>query len=185
MDDKELVTAFLNGNTEAFSEIFEKYYAEALRMAYLITGSRCDSEYVVQDAFIKCYEKMRSLKNPEKFKYWFFRILTRTAWRYCAKQKREQPVDQVFDSEIISHDKSSFQILAEQETASEIRKAIEKLDPKQKTAVVLYYYNEFSVKEISEIMHCTQGTVKSRLFNARKNLGKILSPMTERSFKNA
>ena len=185
MDDKELVTAFLNGNTEAFSEIFEKYYGEALRMAYLITGSRCDSEYVVQDAFIKCYEKMRSLKNPEKFKYWFFRILTRTAWRYCGKQKREQPVDQLFDSEIISHDKSSFQILAEQETASEIKKAIEKLDPKQKTAVVLYYYNEFSVKEISEIMHCTQGTVKSRLFNARKNLGKILSPMTERSFKNA
>lgn len=81
-------------------------------------------------------------------------------------------------------DKSAFQILEEQETANEIRAAIEKLNPKQKTAVVLYYYRDFSVAEIAEIMHCTQGTVKSRLFNARKNLGKELHSLNERSFDN-
>lgn len=181
MEDKELVAAVLNGNQEAFGDLFEKYYAEALRAAYLITGNKCDSEYVVQDSFIRCYEKLSSLKNPERFRYWFFRILTKTAWRYCGKQKREQPVSEVFDSQIPSREKSSFEILAEQETSSEIKNAIEKLEPKQKTAVVLYYYNEFSVKEIAEIMHCTTGTVKSRLFCARKNLNKSLSAMNERS----
>ena len=188
MSDKDLIETFLQGDADAFSQIFEKYYGEALRMAYLITNNRCDSEYVVQDAFIRCYEKLPSLKNPEKFKYWFFRILTRTAWRYCGRQKREQPVPQVFDSEIAADDKSSLEILAEQETSSELKAAVAKLNPKQKTAVVLYYYNEFSVKEIAEIMHCTQGTVKSRLFSARKNLSKILTPTNEtneRSFKNA
>lgn len=188
ISDRDLIETFLQGDADAFSQIFEKYYSEALRMAYLITNNRCDSEYVVQDAFIRCYEKLPSLKNPEKFKYWFFRILTRTAWRYCGRQKREQPVSQVFDSEIAADDKSSLEILAEQETSSELKAAVAKLNPKQKTAVVLYYYNEFSVKEIAEIMHCTQGTVKSRLFSARKNLSKILTPTNEtneRSFKNA
>ena len=68
MNDRDLIETFLQGDADAFSQIFEKYYGEALRMAYLITNNRCDSEYVVQDAFIRCYEKLPSLKNPEKRK---------------------------------------------------------------------------------------------------------------------
>ncbi len=185
MADKELVDAIRQGDTEAFSLLFDRYYGEALRAAYLITGNRCDSEYVVQDAFITCYEKLSKLRDAERFRYWFFRILTRTAWKYCNKQKREQPVSEVFDSELPSHDPSSFEILAEQETASEIRQAVNALSPKQRTVVVLYYYHEFSVAEIAEIMGCTAGTVKSRLFSARKNLQKSLSQTKERSFNHA
>jgi RNA polymerase sigma factor (sigma-70 family) len=185
MEDKEIVNKILNGDPDSFEKLFDKYYSEALRAAYLITGNKCDSEYVVQDTFIKSYEKLSSLKRPENFKYWFFRILTRTAWSYCKKQKKEQPVSEIFDKQSASHDKSSFQILAEQETSEEISRAIQKLDNKQKTVVILYYYNEFSVKEIAEIMRCSAGTVKSRLFFARKNLSKALSTQDERSFKNA
>lgn len=185
MEDRELIEKFLSGGgDEAFGSLFEKYYPEALRTAYLISGSKCDSEYIVQDAFIICYEKLSKLKDPDKFRYWFFRILTREAWRQCKKIKREQPVEQVFDSAQVSDDKSAFEILAEQETASVVRTAIDKLDAKQKTAVVLYYYKEFSVGEIAEIMRCSQGTVKSRLYAARRNIGKELTLMNERSFDN-
>lgn len=185
MEDRELIEKFLNGGgDEPFGRLFEKYYPEALRTAYLISGSRCDSEYIVQDAFIICYEKLGSLKDPDKFRYWFFRILTREAWKQCKKAKREQPLEQVFDSKQVSGDKSAFEILAEQETASAIRTAINKLEVKQKTAVVLYYYKEFSIGEIAEIMCCSRGTVKSRLFAARRHLGKELKLMNERSFDN-
>ena len=184
MEDSKLIAEILDGSEEAFEILFDKYYSEGLRVAYLIVGNKCDSEYVVQDTFINCHTKLKSLKNPDRFRYWFFRILTRNAYKYCGKRKREQPLEQVYDNQMAADDKSAFQILAEQETANEIRAAIEKLNPKQKTAVVLYYYRDFSVAEIAEIMHCTQGTVKSRLFNARKNLGKELHSLNERSFDN-
>ena len=58
-----------------------------------------------------------------------------------------------------------------------LHEAIEKLDIKQKTVIVLYYFNELTVKEIANIMGCFEGTVKSRLYSARRklknNLGKI------------
>lgn len=187
LEDSKLIEIFLNSNPEqmnkAFGELFDKYYTEALKVAYLITGNMCDSENIVQDSFITCYGKLAKLKNPGKFKYWFFHILTRNAWRYCNKQKREQPVEEVFDDLAISNDKSAFEILAAKETSWEIKRAIEKLDTKQKTVIILYYYNEFSVSEIAEIMKCSQGTIKSRLYNSRKKLKQLISNY-ERSFEN-
>lgn len=179
MEDSKLVEDFINGNPEqkniAFDRLFDKYYTQALKAAYLITGNTGDSENIVQDSFITCYQKLAKLKDPAKFKYWFFRIVTHNAWRYCNKRKQEQPVEKVFDDLAVSDDKSAFEILAEKEAATEMKKAVNQLPVKQKTIIILYYYNGFSVKDIAKIMRCPQGTVKSGLYNSRKKLKELIS----------
>lgn len=87
------------------------------------------------------------------------------------KKKRELiPVKEVFGRSEISNDKLPLDNLEEKEFSKLIYKEIQKLKPKLQTTLILYYYNEFSVKEIAEIMSCLEGTVKSRLYTGRRRL---------------
>lgn len=176
MDEAGLVRLFQAGHEEAFGELYEKYKTPALRSAFLLTGNYCDSENVLQEAFLRCYQHLPKLREAERFRPWFFRILTRCAWEYCRRQRRERPTERIFDSYQASlpQGKSSLDILAEAEEREALLAAIDALPLKQKTVVVLYYYNEMSVQEIAEACGTLSGTVKSRLFAARKNLQRAL-----------
>ena len=176
MSDEMLVRAFQAGDTSAFEELFMRYQTQALRSAVLITGNYYDGENVLQEAFIKCYRFLPKLKKTDQFKTWFYRILTRTAWAYCKKQKKEQPVEEIYDvyQASLPLEKSSLEIVAENEYQSNLLAAINRLNPKQRTVVILYYYDEFKVKKIAKATQTLPGTVKSRLFTARHNLQKLL-----------
>jgi RNA polymerase sigma-70 factor (ECF subfamily) len=128
----------------------------------------------VQEAFVKMYTHIGELKDVTQFKSWFFQILYRTAWRYMKQKAKESPSEEI-ESQIETHYKtpkqpSALEELVEAETKSLIKQEIEKLDIKHRTVVVLYYYNELSIAEIAKIVGCFEGTVKSRLANARKRL---------------
>lgn len=152
-----------------FGTLFETYQTEALRAAYLICGNRADAEDVVQDTFVKCYESMHQLHDPTRVKAWLFRILTRTAWRACQKHRREMPVENLYDSQEPTDEDASAPLLRA-DRARSVSKALQALDPKQRTTAVLYYFNDMSVKEIAQAMGCFEGTVKSRLYHARQQL---------------
>lgn len=176
MDDETLVRAFQAGNLDAFDELFVRYQTQTLRTAVLITGNYQDSENILQETFIKCYQSLPQLKNPAQFKTWLYRILTRTAWAYCKKQKKEQPVEEIYDvyQASLPLEKSSLELVTETEEQQHLLAAVSQLQPKQKTVIVLHYYNGFSIEEIAKATGALPGTVKSRLFTARRNLQKAL-----------
>lgn len=176
MNDETLVRAFQAGNLDAFDELFMRYQTQTLRTAVLITGNYQDSENILQETFIKCYQSLPQLKNPAQFKTWLYRILTRTAWAYCKKQKKEQPVEEIYDvyQASLPLEKSSLELMTATEEQQQLLAAVRQLQPKQKTVIVLYYYNEFSIEEIAKATGTLPGTVKSRLFTARHNLQKAL-----------
>lgn len=153
-----LVRRMAEGDSQAFDRLMEFYYPKILRMAYLISGSHADSEDIVQETFVLCWMNRKKIKEPEYFGNWLYKTLTREAWRYCRKNRKEQPVEEV--------------MMRSQE--KELYKAIRNLPVKQRTAVVLYYFNQMSTREIAGIMGCLEGTVKSRLYTARANLKQEL-----------
>jgi len=158
------------GDFDAFDQIFEKYKNEAVRTAYLITGRKSICEDIAQEAFIKCFKHISDLKNPNGFRAWFFRILTRTAWKYGRSASREIPTENMAERV----EESSLDLASEQYSAAEenrlLYSEINHLAPKQKTVIILYYFNGLSTKEIAKVSGCLEGTVKSRLFSARKKL---------------
>lgn len=175
MNETEYVIKLQQGNIEAFNYIFDAYKNEALRTAYLITGNHASSEDIVQETFLLCYRNIRKLKDPAQFKSWLFRILTRTAWRNCSKEKKIIPEEDILTvADKAEPMDSSFEQYMQKETAKVLQQAINKLDPKQRTVVILYYYNELSIQEIASIVGCFSGTVKSRLHTARNNLKNSL-----------
>ncbi|MFV0518120.1 MAG: RNA polymerase sigma factor [Aminipila sp.] len=172
--NSELVLRLKKGDESAFEEIFEKYKVKAVRTAYLITGNRELAEDIVQETFIESFRTIQNLKEPRYFETWFFKILTHIAWKYSKKEKRLVPVENIFESEkIMSQQQEDYNFINE-EKSLQLSESLDKLEVKQKTAIYLYYYGGFSISEIAKIMGCFEGTVKSRLYTARKNLKKSL-----------
>lgn len=171
---EELVRRMQQGDHEAFGQIFDRYQHRLLRTAWLILGNHADSEDVVQETFVKCYYNCKNLKKPALFSTWIFQILTRTAWRFGKRKNRETPVEELFDQNQPDWGDSPLEQVLQKELQEDIYRSICKLNPKQRTAVILYYYNQLSTKEISQIMGCFEGTVKSRLYAARRSLEQSL-----------
>lgn len=116
----------------ALGEIFEIYKNQALKYAYLITGNKFTSEDIVQEAFIKCYLSAKSLKNIEQFKPWFFKILTRLAWKHVGKEKKALPFENIFEKANDESIDKSIDIYIRDQEAETLHAEIEHLDLKQK-----------------------------------------------------
>ncbi|MEY8337106.1 RNA polymerase sigma factor [Lachnospiraceae bacterium 62-35] len=172
--EAEMIRSMQKGDEEAFAYLFSKYQAAAFRTAYLISGNTADSEDIVQETFVKCFISRKELKEPRAFQGWLFRILTRTAWRHVKKRSKEQPAEEIWGGESECRGDSLLEEIVEGESREMLYKAIRGLEIKQRTAVILYYFNEFSTREIAAAMGCMEGTVKSRLYTARKNLRERL-----------
>lgn len=192
MTDEELVIQLKEnrGQKEAFDELYYRYKDLAIRNAYLITGNRSDAEDVVQEAFVTSYLHIGELKNQSGYKAWLMQILIRLSYRTAKRCKREFPeehteeireqmelkdVMQHGSAEQTSAERSSpLAQLITREEADRVMTAVNTLPAKQRVVIVLYYYDELSVEEIASIVRISTGTVKSRLFAARKNLKHLL-----------
>ena len=154
--------------------LFERYKDAAVRTAYLITGNRSICEDIVQETFVKCYKCLASLRNPGAFEAWFYRILTRIAWEYAKRTGREVPRDDIAQAADEINADVSAEKYAQSERNRVLYAEIARLAPGQRAAVVLYYFNGLSTKEIAMALNCFEGTVESRLYNARQTLKRNL-----------
>jgi len=170
MNEFDLIVSIQNGDSDSFRKLYELYRNKAVRTAYLITGNGATAEDVVQEAFVKCYFEIGKLQNPQCFRTWFYKLLVRTAWRYAKTEKKNVPVQDVFEESKTAGEKSVEQQYLDAERSNLLYEQIRKLDKKKRTAVMLFYYSELSTKEIARVMGCLEGTVKSRLHFARKIL---------------
>ena len=130
------------------------------------------------EAFVQVYLNIHRLKDPAGFRSWFYRSLTRLAWRKGRTSRREIPDEDIALHADRESSGDSLTDLLQKEERDCIRMAVQRLDEKHRSIVVLYYYNEFSTKQIARITGCLEGTVKSRLYTARKRLERILQQET-------
>lgn len=172
----ELVNQVKLQKAGAFDLLYEKFKDQAYRTAVFLTGNKEDAQDVVQDTFVTVCLEINKLKNSEAFTAWFYRILTNNARSFLKKCNREFPKEDKAMQQIGERIQEDFSdMLLQKEENSYLRELINHMDVKYRTVIVLYYFNEFSISEIARIVDCMDGTVKSRLFKARKILEKKLS----------
>lgn len=168
--EAELVRRMKQGDRAAFDKLYEQYYDRLYRTACMITGSRTDGEDVTQETFIKAYLNCDKLKKDELFRYWIYQILNRTAWQIAKKHAKERPEEHIMELADTSTADSPANRILQDEQGRTLTEAIRRLEYRQRMTIILYYYNELGTREIAKVMGCMEGTVKSRLFTARKNL---------------
>lgn len=177
MEDVLLVRRMMDGDREAFDELMKKTQREIIRLAYLISGNHADSEDIAQETFVQAYLKRKEIREPEYFRTWLIRMMTRIAWRYLKKKGRERPAE---DEELFAGMPRDLQsdlsrAAEQQEERETLAAAIRRLPVKHRTVVILYYFEELTTREIAVVTGCMEGTVKSRLHTARRKLKEELT----------
>nr|WP_252249966.1 sigma-70 family RNA polymerase sigma factor [Clostridium sp. ZBS13] len=169
------------GEKEAFQELLQTIEKKALATAYFLSGKRGIAEDILQETYMKCFMEIDKLKDPEAFKVWFFRILVRTGWKMSKKQSMLVPTDITSENEALFYNEKQNEenIIDTYETKHIVKSAINNLSENLKTVVILYYFNDMSIEEISKVTGCFKATVKSRLFYARGALKKQLGDCFE------
>lgn len=147
---------------ETFTDLILDSEPTLYRVSMSMLRNEKDCEDAVQTAILTAYEKLDTLKKQEYFKTWLVRILINACNRQL-KQKRKQTELCEYPQTLVSAEEV------------EVHLAIEKLPPKIRETVVLYYIEQFSVKEIKQILKIPEGTVKSRLSKGRQLLRLELS----------
>ena len=148
---------------ETFSNLILDSESTLYRVAMSMLRNEKDCEDAVQTAVLTAFEKLGTLKHEEYFKTWLVRILINV----CNKQlKSAVKTTELHDTDITSDSA---------EASTKIRMAIESLPVKIRQVVVLYYIEQFTVKEIKQILKIPEGTVKSRLSKGRELLKDYLT----------
>ena len=174
MGNTDLIKRCQLGDLASFSELYSLHRKKALGTAYLISNQKGIAEDIVQESFIECFQKIQTIKNPEAFEAWFYKILVRTGWRMVKKHNYLLPMgDQNMEGVSTTMEFNSESHTSE--TNLIVHEALAQLSLPLKTVVILYYFNDMTIEEISKVLGCFQGTVKSRLYNARKQLHDVFN----------
>jgi len=175
--DEALVEKVKAGSNEAYTELVKRYMKKAYSIAYQFVGNSEDAKDLSQDVFVKIYQSILSFKEGHKFFSWFYRILM----NHCINFKRKKSISAFNTEEFRGYTNPSYIVKSEinekinhGELKEAVDKAISKLPLKQKKVVLLCEIEGFTQREVSEILKISVGTVRSRLFYARKRLKKHL-----------
>lgn len=182
--DGEIVKKVLLGDTEAFGVLFDRYAKKVFGYLCNFTRRREDCEDFLQDTFYKAYVNLRYCRERERFSSWLFAIAhnvavsnSRKLSSYYSRELSEDIFHNLADTSPLNELNAR---LVRQEGISNLRKAIAEMPPKYREAVVLFYYNEFSLKEISTIVDIPVNTVKTRLHRGRQYLSAELREPPEK-----
>ncbi|NFS10197.1 sigma-70 family RNA polymerase sigma factor [Clostridium botulinum] len=181
MDMQDTIRRCKLGDKVAFQELLQTVEKKALATAYFLSGKRGIAEDILQETYMKCFMEIDKLKDPEAFKVWFFRILVRTGWKMSKKQSMLVPTDITSENEALFYNEKQNEenIIDTYEIKHIVKSAINNLSENLKTVVILYYFNDMSIEEISKVTGCFKATIKSRLFYARGALKKQLGDCFE------
>lgn len=149
-----------NGDNDAFIRLIRLFEVHLYQSAKAFLHADADCADAMQEAVLRAYRSINSLKEPAYFKTWLIRILINECKRIL---KSKQSVISLEDISVPTMPEPGF-------TLFELRDLIDRLESPFKLVAVLYYYSDLSIKEISAELHVPEGTVKSRLSRARELL---------------
>jgi RNA polymerase sigma-70 factor (ECF subfamily) len=178
LDTERLVSLCQAGDEGALAELYRLHAPAAFKTAYLMTGDRAIAEDVVQETFMQVIRKIHTLQQAASLRSWIYKILVRQAGQAArsAAWSRWLPFDRRPEAALVDENAAGpFERLEAQEQLMALRAAIKQLKPEHRTAVALFYYTGLSEQEIAQVAGIPVGTVKSRLFYARRELHQMLS----------
>lgn len=174
--DLELVEETKAGNKRSYSELVKRHQKGLLRLSMRFVKRLDAAEDVVQDAFIKAYEKLHTFEARASFKSWLFQIAVNTA-RNRLRENREGMMD--IDKVHVAVAPVAERNLIHFSVAEYLQEEINQLPFRQRTALVLRVYEDLSFKEIAEIMECPYDTAKANYRHALLKLRESIETKNE------
>lgn len=182
VSEKKIIEKVLGGDANAFEELVLKYEKTVYNLALRMVGDRDDASDMTQEAFIKAYGSLSSFRGDSKFSVWIYRIATNVCLDFLRSKSRKQQVsltvsdDDDEDAQLDIPDPSSApeQQLIKKISMQSVEEGLKTLPDKQRQILVMRELGGMSYAEIGAALSLEEGTVKSRIFRARKRLCTFL-----------
>ena len=175
-EDAQLINRFLTGDESAFTALVKKHQKRVHALAWRKVGDFHTAEELTQDIFLKVYQKLGTLKNPNQFAGWLYVITDRVCTAWYRKQKPQmESLETISEEEIDGLAYRSYEDEQRENASVEYRRGfiknlLEQLPESERTVVTLHYLGEMTCKAIGEFLGVSANTVKSRLQRARNRL---------------
>ncbi len=166
-----IIDKVLAGDQAIYAELVNKHKTYAFTIAQNILRNRQEAEEAAQDAFIKAYHHLSGFNRDSKFSTWLYRIVFNTAISY--KRKNRYEFDSI-ESVVVGYSQDADRILERLDKKKYLHHALAKLNETDRTALTLFYLEEFSLEEIAEITGMQANTAKVRIHRARIRLADEL-----------
>ncbi len=194
-EDARILRGLRAGIEEAYEELIERYEQQLYGMIFRLLGNQTDAADVVQEVFLKIFRTIHSFREQSSLRTWIYRIAVNEAhnhrrWslRHCRcevsmeKERGEQqsPLEYTADP-----GRSPYELTLDSENRILIERALTKINPVFRTAVVLRDIQNLSYEEVADILQVSLGTVKSRILRGREALRRELTQRPDQGFAEA
>lgn len=188
---QELVKQAKNNDQSAITKLYELTNQNAYFVAISMMKNEDDTFDVLQNAYIKAYSKLDTLENPEKFQSWLNQIVSNECKMTLRKHKdfvfSEFETEDGYDfGNMVENDNVEFNPdsnIEYEETKNAMKEILHKLPDEQRLVVLMFYFQELSIKEIASILECSENTVKSRLNYAKKKIKTEVEELEKKGHK--
>jgi RNA polymerase sigma-70 factor (ECF subfamily) len=174
-EEAHLICKLQQGNLKALGTLFTSYKDMVYRTALAITRDKRAAEDILQECFVRLYTYAASVDIQRPLKPWLYRVTVNLSYDWSSS-KPAQPLDEVLEwfSGLPSAFPAPDSRAEERETLGMVRQIIDELPKLHRAVVVLFYLENLSLEDISNVLDLPLGTVKSRLYYARERLRKAL-----------
>lgn len=186
--EAELIRAVLQGDAASFEPLVQKYSPRVFATARRYARRESEAEDIVQEVWLKAFDKLRSFRGEAPFEHWLMRLAVRTCYDFLRahQRNREQPFSDLTEQE----NNWLERFCSQPESASEeaeaarqlVQRLLEQLSPPARLVITLLEIEERSVKEISQLTGWSVSLVKVRAFRARAEMRKLLAKLGKEKY---
>lgn len=175
LTDEELVEKVRTQDTKLYEEIVKRYETQLLRYATYVVKDPDKAADVVQNAFIKAYVNLQSFDTSKKLSSWLYRIVHNEAVNIIRKESRTFSLDGIsFAERLLAHFDEPDVQLQDKEVKKLLKKSLDELPLSYRAPLVLFYLEDKTYDEISEVLRMPVGTVGTRINRGKKQLKEIV-----------
>ena len=174
-DEQQVILRVKNGDHGAFRILVERYMRHAYNIAYGFVNNHTDAEDIAQESFVRVYEAINGFRGDSNFNTWLYRIVTNLSLNKLRQKKaiRSQSIDMMNEvmlpCAVMPEDGSRAEI------QQNLERALHELPTLQRAVVILRHINGLSTKQVSSILRCSEGTVKTHLHRGLKKMKEKVS----------
>lgn len=169
--DLPTIDRILAGEQSVYADLVNRYKSYAYTIAYKVVQNRMEAEEVAQDAFVKAYHHLKSFQRESRFSTWLYRIVFNTAITY---KRKNRPDFQSIEKTVIAQGHEGEDRIERNDKRRYLEMAMSRLNQADRTALTLFYLEEFSLEEIADITGMLANTIKVRIHRARQRLADEL-----------
>lgn len=173
--EQQLIQEAGRGNDRAFQSLVERHMKRTYNVAFSFVGDHDSAEDITQEVFVKVHSKLSSFRGESEFSTWLYRITLNLSLNYLKQRRnRSERTVELMDhalENVVFHDGQTDSM----DQRTHIERALHELPTLQRAVVILRHLDGLSTRQVSQILKCSEGTVKTHLFRGLKRMrGKLL-----------